>query len=161
MYTSNHALRPHLLGLLCCHGTKILLKEKDGRNFNYQKYFPDISSNTFDVLLGIPVSQAAASQLRPLHQDYCLTLTRRAISLERTQKQVVRWELQEGISIHSGCQSVGRCLDISSGPGPNAPNSYHWEDLGQRISLWFQFLTQPKRRNLSPRKAGICLMMHH
>lgn len=70
--TSNHA---HLLGLLCCHGTKIFLKEKDGRDFYYQNSFAENSSNAFDVFSGIT------------HKAFPPAVTRRAVSLERPQKQ--------------------------------------------------------------------------
>ena len=38
VFLAMHSDRSYLLVLLCCHGTEILLKEKDGRDFNYQNF---------------------------------------------------------------------------------------------------------------------------
>lgn len=47
---------------------QILLKEKDGRDFNYQSSLAEMGCKAFDVFLGTPTLQAEASPLSSLQK---------------------------------------------------------------------------------------------
>lgn len=72
----SHVLRSHLLVLLCCYGTKVLLKEKESL---ITELLSRVGSNVCVVSLGTPASQTPL-RIMPVFSG-------RAISLERPQKQ--------------------------------------------------------------------------
>lgn len=164
IYISTHALiQITFLGLLCCHGTKVLLREKDGRDFNYQNVFPEIGSNAFDVFPGTPTPQAAASQLSLLHGHPSWVCPHKKSYFNRKTSKIVRlwggdWRtVSEFTLLASLWGEVWTFLLAPELMGPTPISEESWRKGFPLVPV----SNTTKRRNSSPWKAGICLIMHH
>lgn len=136
VFLATHSDRSYLLVLLCCHGTKILLKEKDGRDFNYQ--------NFLQRWVAMPLMYSRAHPPHLTGWTIATKPSRLAImglpsheepppKKHRKRSTKILWPELKRVSEFTGCQSLGRCLDISSGPRTKGPDSYHWEEWGKGL----------------------------